>query len=333
MNTAVVIPFYNEQLHIGDTLASFSRYIRAVPGCRFVLVDNNSTDSTARTAAAALTRSGIAFDLLTEPRQGVAYARHTGLEHAYGAGAELIMSTDADTQLPEDNVGLLETELAGFRTSRYDVYTAQAALAPDVQLRKLILLGDYVSAKRRMWNLYYRLFGPYAFGAFYVVKRGFYGRLREHVIPRRGNILAEDVLFSRRAYFIGGRFLRSRTMSLQTSSRRFLADPAGWLTGTRHGEWRGTDNTELTIPEIAPDRIRRLMVADAARVLTGYYRDAYGFDRLSGRVYSRPMRCLTRFSAYFGFTEPAAGKTVPSPAVVARRMSAIRSRLMRVLFP
>ncbi len=67
MNLCIVIPAYNEEVAIADTI---SEYKETFPEARLVVIDNNSRDATAIRASAAL---DPARDLLlAETRQGKA---------------------------------------------------------------------------------------------------------------------------------------------------------------------------------------------------------------------------------------------------------------------
>lgn len=90
MNVSIVIPVYNE----GDCLAACLRSIAALrpQPIEVIVVDNNSTDDTAKVAAS--------FDfahLINEPKQGVLHARTTGFNTVRG---QIIARIDADTVLP-----------------------------------------------------------------------------------------------------------------------------------------------------------------------------------------------------------------------------------------
>jgi glycosyltransferase involved in cell wall biosynthesis len=82
-----VIPCYNEENYIADTL--FSLKSQDYDGeFEIIVVDNNSTDSTAKIA------KEYGVSVIKEKRPGVCWARQTGTEAARG---EIIISTDADT--------------------------------------------------------------------------------------------------------------------------------------------------------------------------------------------------------------------------------------------
>ncbi|WP_114521946.1 glycosyltransferase family A protein [Altererythrobacter sp. ZODW24] len=96
-----VIPYFNEQDYLGETLASL-----AAQGDRrfdLILVDNKSTDRSAeiaREAAAAMPDIQVQF--LSEDRAGKLFALRSGIA---AVGTELLGTMDADTIYPPDYVG------------------------------------------------------------------------------------------------------------------------------------------------------------------------------------------------------------------------------------
>jgi len=91
MFISVVIPAYNEERYLGRCLQALRA--QSCPASRFesVVVDNGSTDTTARIGR------GFGARVVGEPVKGIAKARQTGFEAARG---EVIASTDADTVVP-----------------------------------------------------------------------------------------------------------------------------------------------------------------------------------------------------------------------------------------
>jgi glycosyltransferase involved in cell wall biosynthesis len=84
---SVVVPAHNEEDFLGACLDSLLD--QDYPGdYEIIVVDNNSTDGTARVAADRGVR------VVTESRPGVCWARQTGTLTAAG---EIVVSTDADT--------------------------------------------------------------------------------------------------------------------------------------------------------------------------------------------------------------------------------------------
>lgn len=87
---SIVIPAYNEENHLKTCLDAIQN--QSVKPDEVIVVDNNSTDHTARVAR------GYAFvRLLAEKKQGVVFARDRGFN---AAKSDIIGRIDADTVLP-----------------------------------------------------------------------------------------------------------------------------------------------------------------------------------------------------------------------------------------
>ena len=86
---SVVIPAFNEERYIRTALESLAR--QTYRNFEVLIVDNNSTDNTAKIALE------YGATVLFEERVGVGFARHRGFLEARGA---IIASTDADTTVP-----------------------------------------------------------------------------------------------------------------------------------------------------------------------------------------------------------------------------------------
>jgi glycosyltransferase involved in cell wall biosynthesis len=98
---SVIIPAYNEEALLPQTLGSLKTYMSKTAGYvgEIIVVDNESTDRTAEVAASLGAR------VIHEPHRQIAKARNTGGEHAEG---RYLIFLDADT-MPTD--GLLEATL------------------------------------------------------------------------------------------------------------------------------------------------------------------------------------------------------------------------------
>jgi glycosyltransferase involved in cell wall biosynthesis len=88
---SVVIPAFNEEKFIGKTLLSLLK--QDFKDFEIIVVDNNSTDKTAKIA------KKFGAILVSEKNQGVAFARQKGFLNAKG---KIVASTDADTILPRN---------------------------------------------------------------------------------------------------------------------------------------------------------------------------------------------------------------------------------------
>ncbi len=104
MKISFVIPAYNEAASLEGCLDSIRRELRGKPWkSEIIVVDNASTDATARLAAGY---PGVT--VVSEPRKGITFARQAGLAASRG---ELVANVDADTILPS---GWLETAARAF---------------------------------------------------------------------------------------------------------------------------------------------------------------------------------------------------------------------------
>jgi peptidoglycan/xylan/chitin deacetylase (PgdA/CDA1 family) len=92
VNLSVVIPVYNDAVHLEACLESISRQ-KFAGRYEVIVVDNNSTDDSAAVAKAHGAR------LLHQPTQGTVHARALGFAQARGP---IIVSTDADCIVPVD---------------------------------------------------------------------------------------------------------------------------------------------------------------------------------------------------------------------------------------
>ena len=107
MRISIVIPAYNEQYHLPLCLEAISK--QTFKPYQVIVVDNNSTDNTAKIA-----NSYKFVKLIQENKQGIVHARNTGFNAARG---DLIARIDADTIIPSDwlkNINQL------FLTQNYD---------------------------------------------------------------------------------------------------------------------------------------------------------------------------------------------------------------------
>lgn len=90
----VIVPAYNEEKRIGQTLAALA----AQTDLDFTLlvVDNNSSDGTADVVRRFAVTAPFPVRLIHEPEKGVGCAVDTGFRHAIAHGARLLARTDAD---------------------------------------------------------------------------------------------------------------------------------------------------------------------------------------------------------------------------------------------
>ena len=103
---SVVIPAYNEEKVLATCLESLIKQ-NTTKNFEVILVDNNSTDATR--SIAETYKSKLHLRILNEKTKGRGSARSAGFAAAKGS---LILSTDADTIVPENWIFLLTKEFA-----------------------------------------------------------------------------------------------------------------------------------------------------------------------------------------------------------------------------
>src|SRR5215831_7003629 len=98
MRIAVVLPAYNEEATIAQTIESF---FRELPEAFFVVIDNNSKDRTAALARETFASLGARGTVLSELRQGKGNAvRRAFLD----VDADVFVLCDADMTYPARSV-------------------------------------------------------------------------------------------------------------------------------------------------------------------------------------------------------------------------------------
>jgi glycosyltransferase involved in cell wall biosynthesis len=104
LTLSLVIPAYRAAAEIAAVVA---RARRAAPGAVVIVVDDGSDDGTAAAAAAA------GAEVLRHPANaGKGRAIATGISAALGAGADILVTLDADGQHPPEAVPLLVAPVA-----------------------------------------------------------------------------------------------------------------------------------------------------------------------------------------------------------------------------
>lgn len=101
----VVIPAYNEEKNISACLQSLVTQVTS-HNFNVIVVDNNSSDQTTKKVLAF--KNTLDIIVITEKKKGRGIARNTGFAAVKN---EIILSTDADTILPEDWIETLYTQL------------------------------------------------------------------------------------------------------------------------------------------------------------------------------------------------------------------------------
>jgi glycosyltransferase involved in cell wall biosynthesis len=146
---SIVIPTYNEAARIGATLRKILAYLDEQPGgSELIVVDDGSSDGTARVAEEIFAGRAGARVVRVEPNRGKGHAVRTGLLAARG---EVALFSDADLSTPITETPKL---VAPIRSGQYDVVFGSRALD-----RKLIGVHQPWMREQsgRVFNLMVRL--------------------------------------------------------------------------------------------------------------------------------------------------------------------------------
>lgn len=160
VSVSIVIPAYNEEDHLRACLDAIAA--QTVQPMEVLVVDNNSTDATV-----AVARSYPFVTLMSEKKQGPAYARDAGYDAASG---DIIGRIDADTQLAPDWVACVQQIFSDKRVGAasgivgyYGVCLPGVFGAVDVGIRRylakrmgaineLFLYGANMAIRRTAWQ-------------------------------------------------------------------------------------------------------------------------------------------------------------------------------------
>jgi glycosyltransferase involved in cell wall biosynthesis len=102
MKLVIQIPAWNEEAHLPESLAALPSVVEGFDEIEVLVVDDGSDDRTgdvARASGAEVVRLPV--------HRGLAVAFATGLRHALGRGADVIVNTDADNQYDASDIPTL----------------------------------------------------------------------------------------------------------------------------------------------------------------------------------------------------------------------------------
>jgi dolichyl-phosphate beta-glucosyltransferase len=122
---SIIVPAYNEQERLGQTLSTMLSYIKnSNLSAELIVVDDGSTDKTALAARETFAEfSGIATKVISyEQNRGKGFAVKTGLRQAQG---EIALFSDADLSTPIDEFDKLVEPI---KKGEYDVTFGSRAL-------------------------------------------------------------------------------------------------------------------------------------------------------------------------------------------------------------
>lgn len=169
VRVSIVIPAYNEERHLRACLQALSS--GTVQPYEIIVVDNNSTDSTA-----AVARSFTGVRLVSEPRQGRNFARNTGFDAVRG---DIIGRIDADIIVPKDWIAHIQQFYAAPGSERQA--WSGAGFFYNVRLPRLVSFAYGLLAFR----LNKLLVGHYTlWGSNMAVTKAQWQSIRDHVCHR-----------------------------------------------------------------------------------------------------------------------------------------------------
>lgn len=185
---SVIIPAYNAARTLPQTLAALRAAIP--PPLEIIVVDDGSTDETARVAA-----EGGARVVRLEKNIGAAAAKNRGAAIARGA---ILFFTDADIAAPPDAIALIQNALR-------DAATDGVVGLLDENIPH----ANWASQYKNLWMnfTYARFVGAERIGLFYTsvaaIRRDLFLQLGGFDENYRGASIAEDTEFGQRAWGAG----------------------------------------------------------------------------------------------------------------------------------
>lgn len=212
MKVSVVIPAYNEEKHIAQTLQHVFQQTR--PADEVIVVDNNCTDKTADIARS------LGATVIHEASQGLTPARNTGFDVAIG---DIIARTDADTMVPPTWIEHIERsfmendELVGLSgpIAYYDLKTTDAQITLLTKLFKEVCKVIYGNTI---------MIGPN-----YALRKSAWEKIKNDVCMDDSQT-HEDIDISIHLSKVG-RILFDKNLVVQTSGRRIKNNPSSFFFG------------------------------------------------------------------------------------------------------
>lgn len=300
---AVAIPVYNEEKFISDTLLSFN-FPDFLMKTVFILVDNNSTDSTIKIIKDFANQNpDFNIKLSKEAKKGVEFARKKSLDISLSLGAKVIIGTDADTRFNKQVLG----EIALFSNSKKDVFISKASMGSKVKLHRMVYFPDFIRSANVLWGLEYDLFGPYIFGACFAMKAKIYKKIKDVYNVESSPVIyqssGEDILLGRRAHYLGGKFVKG-SAEVETSPRRYLSNIMSWLTFER-GEYyrKNGDIFKADISELLKNKktYRKKRVKNTIKRWINYAADAKIFSDSSKAGVVNSKKAYKNFLKFFKY--------------------------------
>jgi len=203
MKISVVIPAFNEEKNISSLLQSLLD--QNEPADEIIVVDNNSSDTTVKTAKRFPVR------IVHESRQGITHARNKGFDEAR---YEIIARTDADNILPNDWIKKIKET---FEKHRID------ALSGPIYYRETHSQSTFYS---RIYSkvVTFMLGTPVLFGPNMAITKKIWEKVKKDLCLDDKRV-HEDIDISIHITRQGGKILIDKTLVVPTSARRLYKTP------------------------------------------------------------------------------------------------------------
>lgn len=196
------------------------------------------------------------------------------------------------------------------KDKKFNVFVGRGTIPSGQKLLRLIYFNDFVKLSTVLWNLEFKIFGKYFFGACFALKTDFYKKVKPFFDIDKSLIIyqfgAEDLLLSRRCYYMDGCFKLAKNKVI-TSPRRFIADPIEWIMGARKNDYRQTDFKldRKFINDIEKNKLTLVnnILENKIRKWFKYFIDALYFWEYTERQYEKSLIAAKNFLEFFNIPQ------------------------------
>lgn len=207
LTLSIVIPVYNEEIHLGSCLESIMA--QTISPTEIIVVDNNSTDNSAKIA-----KEFPLVRVVNEKEQGVINARTTGFNVASG---QIIGRIDAETRLEP---GWVEKIHKIFQDKTIDAVSGPVGYH-DAPAEKAVLFFDK-TIRMATWKIGKIDDAVFLFGGNMALRKKAWDDVSKYLCNRRD--VHEDIDIAIHLDELGKKVVFDKNLVAYTSSRR-MDDP------------------------------------------------------------------------------------------------------------
>lgn len=211
LTLSLVIPAYNESVHLRGCLDAVAS--QTVPPDEVIVVDNNSTDDTAKIA-----KSYRFVRLISEKEQGLTQARNAGFDAAKG---DIIGRIDADSVISPDWTSRVKQDFSD---------PAVAGVTGLGQTRVLLGVRNWYStfwSRVYFWAVHAYFDIMTMWGANMAIRRSMWQEVKDST-AKSDNDAHEDQDLSFVIIGHGGRIIQDNKLLIKTSGGGYLYWPKFW---------------------------------------------------------------------------------------------------------